>query len=152
MLVPLIFQRAPYLTAALLTRSQPCLFSCWGWRFPTAPAQGVGIGQGWVPPRVSLSVTCVPASDAHSAVLVLQELGVTLAQVPGSGWRWGRRFLTDPARCGHWAGLGDTMCPQSWGYLDIPTGVLLMRSLHLPQPQLLSQPGVSHCPGHRECP
>lgn len=50
MLVPLIFQRAPYLTAALLTLSQPRLFSslaAGGGDFPQ-PQPSVGVGQGWV--------------------------------------------------------------------------------------------------------
>lgn len=71
MLVPLIFQRAPYLTAALLTLSQPCLFSspaAGGGGFPQLQPS-MGVGQGWVTQRVSPSGTGagspVPAHDAH---------------------------------------------------------------------------------------
>lgn len=71
MLVPLIFQRAPYLTAALLTLSQPCLFSsrgAGGGGFPQPPAQRgcrAGLGDTEVSPSGTGAGSPAPARDAR---------------------------------------------------------------------------------------
>lgn len=87
MLVPLIFQRAPYLTAALLKRSQPCLFSflgCWGRGFPQ-PRPRLGAGQGWL----TLGVVSAPGCDACPLPWCsLVGAAVTTASAHGTGhWR-----------------------------------------------------------------
>lgn len=87
MLVPLIFQRAPHLTAALLKRSQPCLFSflgCWGRGFPQ-PRPRLGAGQGWL----TLGVVSAPGCDACPLPWCsLVGAGVTTASAHGTGhWR-----------------------------------------------------------------
>jgi len=102
MLVPLIFQRAPYLTAALLTLSQPCLFSslgAGGGGFPQ-PQPHLGVRQGWVarggvPERRRSGVAGTgtrcssPPAVQLGSVLVLQGLGVTPASAAAVGWEMG---------------------------------------------------------------
>lgn len=107
MLVPLIFQRAPYLTAALLKRSQPCLFSflgCWGRGFPQ-PRPRLGAGQGWL----TLGVASAPGCDACPLPWCsLVGAGVTTALGIGTGhWRMahGTRHKTQGTwhmACGTW--------------------------------------------------
>lgn len=112
MLVPLIFQRAPYLTAALLTLSQPCLFSspaAGGGGFPQLQPS-LGVGQGWVTQRVSPSCTgagpLAPACDAHRLPRCSRAHWSckTPASAPASNWRWAEpstscRTLCTGAHC-----------------------------------------------------